>query len=83
MSIRNLATKLGLGLLLAGFLLFGLKGCVVSIWSSPKSPEIYAIEGQDGRAMSMIFLAKNETMIWHFDPPQKTMEGVLTKMRGS
>lgn len=81
--MRDVASKIGIGLLVAVFLLFGLKGCVVTIWSSPKSPEIYTIEGQDGRGMSMIFLPKNETMIWHFDPAQKTVEGVLTKMRGS
>jgi hypothetical protein len=83
MSTKHIASKIGIGLLVVVFLFFGLKGCVVTIWSSPKSPEIYSIEGQDRRVMTMIFLPKQETMIWHFDPAQNTAEGVLAKMRGS
>ena len=83
MSAKNIASKIGIGLFVVVLVFFGLKGCVVTIWSSPKSPEIYSIEGEDGRVMSMIFLPKHETMIWHFDPAHKTAEGVLTKMRGS
>ena len=65
------------------FLFFGLKGCVVTGWSSPKTPETYSIQGQDGRIMLMIFLPKHETIIWHIDPENESVEGVLTKMRGT
>jgi len=83
MSAKDIAGKVGIGIVIVTFLFFGLKGCVVTIWNSPKSPEVYSIQGQDGRVMSMIFLPKNETMIWHFDPANESAEGVLTKMRGS
>ena len=83
MATKDIASKIGIGIFVVAFLFFGLKGCVVTIWSSPKTPEIYSIEGQDGRVMSMIFLPKHETMIWNFDPANESAEGVLTKMRGS
>ena len=83
MNTKDLASKIGMGIFLVTFLFFGLKGCVITVWSSPKTPEIYSIQGQDGRVMPMIFLPKHETMIWHFDPPNESVEGVLTKMRGS
>jgi len=83
MSTKNIASKIGIGIAVIAFLFFGLKGCVMTIWSSPKTPEVYSIQGQDGRVMSMIFLPNNETMIWHFEPTNESAEGVLTKMRGS
>jgi hypothetical protein len=83
MTAKHIARNLGICILVVAFLYFGLKGCVVAIWSSPRTPEIYSIQGQDGRVMSMIFLPKQETMIWHFDPANESAEGVLTKMLGS
>jgi hypothetical protein len=83
MSAKDIASKIGIGLIVVVFLFFGTRSCEVTIWSSPKSPEIYKSEGQDGRTLLMIFLPKNETMIWHSDPVNGTVEGVLTKMRGS
>jgi hypothetical protein len=84
MASKNIAGKIGIGVFIIAILFFGLKGCVVTIWSSPKTPEIYSIQGQDNRVMSMIFLPKHhETMMWHFDPANDSAEGVLTKMRGS
>lgn len=83
MKITELATKFVGALFIIVFLFVGLKGCVITIWSSPKNPEIYAVEGKDGRIMTMIFLPNNETMIWHIDPKNESTEGVLTKMLGS
>jgi len=82
MPVKNIASKIGIGIFVVAFLFFGLKGCVTTIWSSPKTSEIYSFEGQDGRVMLMIFLPKHETMVWHFDPANESTEGILTKMRG-
>ena len=82
MITKNMAGKIGIGIFLVFFLFFSLKSCTVTIWGSPKTPEIYSSEDQDGRVISMIFLPKHETMIWHFDPANESAEGVLTKMSG-
>lgn len=72
-----------LGALFVLFILFiGVKGCVVTIWVSPKSIETYAIEGEDGRSITMVFLPKNETIISYADPTRESLEVVRTKMHG-
>jgi hypothetical protein len=83
MASRNIAGKVLTGLTIIVFLFFGLKSCVITVWNSPEKPKIYSMEGQDHRAISMIFMPKNETMIWYFNPDVGTAEGVLTKMRGT
>lgn len=77
-----MAGKIGIGIFIIFFLFFCLKSCAITVWNSPKMPEIYSTEGQDGRVMSMIFLPKHEAMIWNFDPANGSTEGVLTKMCG-
>ena len=64
-------------------LFIGMKGCVVTVWISPKSIETYAIEGEDGRSMNMILLPQNETIISYADPSRDSLEIVRTKMRGT
>jgi hypothetical protein len=81
--MKKIASKIGIGVFVIAFLFFGLKGFLKTVWSSPKTPEIYSIQGQDGRIGSIIFLPNNETMLWDHNPGKDSTEGVLTKMRGS
>lgn len=81
--MKDITSRIGIAIFAIAFLFVGLKGCIGTVWISPKTPEIYSIQGQDDRTMSMVFLPKNETIIWYFDPAKELGEGVLTKMRGS
>ena len=83
MNIKSIAGKLGTGLFVIAFLYIGLKGCVMTTWSSPKTPRIYSIVGNDNRVMTMVFMPKHKTMIWYLDPSEKHLEGVLTEMKGT
>jgi hypothetical protein len=75
--------KGAVGLIFVVFLLLGLKGCVVSIWTPEKESVSYVIEGEDKRSMRITFFPNHETMIWYNDPSGPRMEGVLTRMRGT
>ena len=75
--------KVGTGLFVIAFLFIGLKSCVMTTWSSPKTPAIYSIAGMDGRVMTMIFMPQHKTMIWYSDPNERRIEGILAEMRGS
>ena len=79
---KDIVSKIITGLIILAVLFFGLKGCVVTIWSSPKSPEIYSVLGTDGRSMSVTFL-QSRTMICTLNPSKDHFEGVLTEMKGS
>lgn len=79
----NWLSKILSGLLLLVFLFFGLKGCVVTVWSSGPDYTAYSVDGADGRSMLMVFMPKSEVMIWYQDPNTKSREGVLITMRGS
>ena len=82
-KLKNTAPSiLGIGvILLIGII--GLKGCIVTTWSSPDTIQTYAIEGADGRFGMVVFMPKNETMMWYTDPDQEKLEGVLVRMRGT
>jgi len=62
--------------------LFGLKGCFITVWMSPKSIETYAITGEDGRSMHIVFLPQNEAAILYEDPTNGCLEVARTAMRG-
>ena len=79
----SLLAKGAVGLIFVAFLLLGLKGCVVSIWTPEKVSVSYVIEGADRRSMRITFFPNHETMIWYSDPSRPRMEGVLTRMRGT
>lgn len=76
-----LLTKVGAIAIALVVLYFYLKGCFVVLWSPPTTPTTYEIVG-DGLAITMIFLPKNETLIWYEDRHGGTSEILLTKMRG-
>ena len=81
--IKQFASKIGFGLFIIIFLFFGLKGCVVTIWKSPSEPTTYAVHGEDGRSLAMLFMPKNETYIIYTEKNTGFIEVALTKMRGS
>jgi len=82
-KLGEVLAKGGVGLVVITFILLGLKGCVVSLWSSPKEPVSYVVEGADKRSMRITFFPNQETMIWYVDPGKPLVEGVLTRMRGT
>ena len=71
------------GLVVLLFLSIGLKGCVVTLWTSPQSVETYAITGEDGRSIHMVFFPGNETVIEYRDPTESSLEVVRVHMRGT
>lgn len=81
--MKDVLSRVLIGTVVVIWLFFGLKGCVVTTWISPKTSEIYSAQNESGRSLVMVFLPKHETMIWHIDPNNDTIEGVLTKMRGT
>lgn len=82
-KLKSLASKVGVGIVVLTVLLFGLKGCVVTLWNSPDVPSTYAIHGQDGRSLAMIFMPENETYIVYSSQRPEFFEAVLTRMRGT
>jgi len=60
----------------------GLKGCIVTVWTSPGSPKQYQIAG-DGRTLTWYSLPDNRVILRHENRRNDTDEVVLTKMRGT
>lgn len=81
--MKNVASKIGAGLLVVFIAFFGLKGCVITVWMSPSEPTTYALHGKDGRSLATVFLPDNETLILYMESQTPYTEAVLTKMRGS
>lgn len=81
-QIISVIEKFMLGTMCALGLFIGLKGCVVTVWSSPSDIETYEINGGDGRSMRMVFMPGNETFISYSDPKMESVEVVRTKMKG-
>jgi hypothetical protein len=79
---RTILPKALTALFLLGFAVFGLKGCIVTVWRSPAEPTTYGIRGVDGRSLYMVLMPENETLIWYRDPSMPSEEIVLAKMRG-
>lgn len=82
-SIGKIISSIATAALIGLWLFFGAKGCVVTVWSPPKIPETYVIDGADGRGMMMVFMPNYETMIWYTDANEGSVEGVLIEMRGT
>ena len=81
--MTTLIRRISLGLLIVIVTFFGLKGCLVTIWSSPKSPETYAVSNPDGRVLSLVFLPKQETIMFYTPDSGDSVEISLTKMCGT
>jgi hypothetical protein len=81
--MKNVASKIGTGLFVVFIAFFGLKGCVITVWTSPSEPTTYALHGKDGRSLAAVFLPDNETLILYMESQTPYTEVVLTKMRGS
>jgi hypothetical protein len=59
-----------------------VKSCVVTVWQSPSEVTTYAVRGSDGRALTMTFLPRGETLFVYADRNSNSLEMSLTKMRG-
>jgi hypothetical protein len=81
--MKSFALKIGAALLIVFVAFFGLKGCVITAWTSPSEPTTYALHGKDGRSLTTVFLPGNETLILYMESQTPYTEAVLTKMRGS
>ena len=56
--MKNVASKIGAGLLVVLIAFFGLKGCVVTVWTSPTETTTYALHGKDGRFRASTIISK-------------------------
>ncbi len=82
-KIKSAIRSLGILIVICVIGFFGLKSCVVWIWTYPKETEKYSIVGEDGRSLSIIFLPSKKTIIHYTDPSKLVSEIVLTRMRGT
>lgn len=80
--IKDIASRVALYAVLAAVLLIGMKGCVVSIWKSPKEPTTYAIHGDDGRSLVVTLMPGNKALIVHSDARSSSIEAVLASTKG-
>ena len=78
-----MTSRIGIGIVAALIIFMGMKGCVVTVWTSGPSLNSYALYGDDGRAFGLEFLPKNETIIWYIDPAEDSLEATLVRMRGA
>jgi len=62
------------------FVLIGLKGCIVTVWTPPEEPKTYEIQGADGRFMRMVFLPDRTAINVYGDPNNNEHEAVLYKL---
>jgi len=82
-KIRSLILKIiTIGIILV-VMFFVIKTLIVTVWLSDSAPTTYAVYGEDGRIIKLIFLEKNNTLIWYNDPNIEFNEVILTHMRGS
>jgi hypothetical protein len=81
--MKSIASRIGTAAVVLLVLFFGLKGCVVTVWTAPIEPTTYAVHGSDGRSLSMIFLPKHETILLYTEEKGGFIEAALTQMRGT
>ena len=80
---KSILSIIGAIIVIIFFIFLFIKGSIVTVWLSPKTPITYAIDGYDGRLLKMIFLQDNKTIMYHKDPNIGVEEATLTKMRGT
>lgn len=61
--------------------IFAFKGCIVTAWSQPSENSTYAIYGDDGRIMKLIFLEKTKA-IFYYKESYEFEEAVQVDLRG-
>ena len=81
--MKKLAKRIILIVIVALFIIIGLKSCIHETWGDFHSPRTYAVVGSDGREFKIIFLPQHETMIWYSNPNEGRKEGILTRTLGS
>ena len=82
-SISTILSSTFIGLFVILLFFIGLKGCVISVWTSPIEPEVYFVDSVDERALSIIFLPEHEALIWYNDPNKGVFESSLMEIRGT
>lgn len=82
-KFKDLPKIAGTVLIVCVVCFFGLKSCILTVWTYPDAPEKYQIVGEDGRTLAMIFLPSKQTIISYTDTANREAEAVLTRMRGS
>jgi len=83
LQIVSILPKVGIAAFVVVIVFFGLKGCIVTVWSPPPEPTTYAIHGKDGRNLAMVFLPEHETIFLYAEEKTGFIEASLTEMRGS
>lgn len=71
------------GILVLGFVLLSLKGCVVTVWRAPEQAIHYAVVGADRRTLEITVFPDHEVILWYTDPSRQYLEGTLQKWKGS
>lgn len=80
--MKSLISRIGFGLLIVAIAFFGLKGCIVTIWTSPKEPTTYSVVGSDGRMLSVVFLPRSETLFVYSPDRGESLEVNLSVTKG-
>jgi len=62
---------------------FSLKGCIVTIWTSPKEPTSYSVVGTDGRMLSVVFLPNHEAVFVYSPHCGTSLEANLAEIKGA
>ena len=62
-------------------IIFAFKGCIIESWSHPPENSTYAIYGDDGRIMKLIFLEKTKA-IFYYKESIDFEEAVQVDLRG-
>jgi hypothetical protein len=81
--MKSLASRAAMGLMLGVIAFFGLKSCIVTVWTSPKEATSYSVVGTDGRTLSLIFLPKRETVFVYSPDRGRSIEANLSEMKGT
>lgn len=69
-------------LLVGMWLVFGIKGCLVTTWSPPKEHKSYSIRGEDGRTMEFTFLPGRHALVAYGERATGNFEAELLKVKG-
>jgi hypothetical protein len=81
--MKTILSRSFMALVVVAIAFFGLKGCLITIWSSPKQPTTYSVVGGDGRMLSVVFLPKQETIFVYSPDRGASVEANLSETKGT
>lgn len=76
-----ISRTIGVIIIIIIVIMFALKGCIIKSWSHPPENSTYAIYGDDGRIMKLIFLEKTKA-IFYYKESFDFEEAVQVDLRG-